>query len=229
MKTTKQRLADYRKESEKYTGLTWRDTRQHHSNLWSTPNNVVRYGKLFSDSVDQIGEYLGDSHTLVKMDDAGWYCDHNQDGLLIGGVCRLRCAKHTMYIPVTRSTDWDGTAHYFCDMVTVTRGSSEDDHSEAIREAARYADRCAEIEAEENRECAAKDAAEQDIEQARETIHNINVQCLALLREIRQYGAYSVAVCSALRAQVQTMLQDRARAFKTIAARQDDYWSAVSY
>lgn len=229
---TKYRLARYRKEASEgkwVRPLTWRDTRKHHPNIWATPNNVTRDGKLFSDSVDQIGDYLGHCSDLLSRDYGAWYADNYQDDILTGGVCRMRTSKCTMYIPVTSCTAWDGTIHYLCDAVMVDRGSDQDTHDDAIRDAARMAHECARIEAEEAREEDAKYLAEQDIEQARTDIHDINKACLALLREIKQHGEYSVAVCSALRAQVMSMLADRAKQFRIINERQDNYWSAVPY
>lgn len=236
MTNSKYRLQQYRREAA--TGkwarpLTWRDTKQHHPSAWGAPraNNARgKKGEIFTDSIDQYGVDLGPAGKLFPrmFDHSGWYADNWQDALIVGHVCRMRSPRGTLYIPATRNTDCDGTVHYINDAELVPRGATEDDHDKACREAARSADHYAEKEAEECREYYAKDRAEQDILEARAEIHGINKFVLALLGEIKAAGAdFTPAICTALRAEVQQYLRDRAEQFKIIKAREEDYWTAA--
>lgn len=236
MKTTKQRLAQYRDEALNprwVRPLTWRDTRQHHPSPWGAPraNNARgEKGQIFSEQLDQYGADLGPAGKLFPrmFDHTGWYADNYQDELIVAHVCRMRCPRGTLYIPATRNTGCDGTVHYINDAELVPRGATEEQHDQACREAARSADHYAEREAEECREENAKYQAERDIEEARAEIHGINKFVLALLGEIKAAGAdFTPAICTALRAEVQQYLRDRAEQFKIIKAREEDYWTAA--
>jgi hypothetical protein len=235
MKTSRTRLAAYRAKAAD-TRNTYPDAklwRYWRRPLWSVPCNTIGdKGQRFTDTVEQIGDYLGSAEKIAPrvIQHTGWYADIFQDALIIGGVCRLRTARGALYVPVTSCDQWDGATHHLADAERVPRGSDQDAHDKALREAAICADRLAEIQAEEAREDSAKDRAEQDIDEARAGIHSINKECLALLAAIKQAGgAYAAPVCSALRAQVGAMLDRRREAFATITARQNDYWTAVNY
>ena len=233
MKTSKQRLNEYRQEAAtgKWTApLTWRETRRHHPSIWATPNNQRgKRGEIFSDSIGQYGDDLG---TLDKLyprafDHSGWYADNWQDALIQGHVCRMRCARGTLYIPATECTGWDGTVHYMRAAELVPNGATEDAHHQACSEAARSADHYAEKEAEEAREDDAKAQAEFHIEEARASIHELNREALALLREVKtQPAGFTPAVCEAVRDKIRDCLARRRAEFETIAARQDNYWTA---
>lgn len=228
---TVNRLTIYRKKAQECRddykpGKDWRYWKR---NIWSTPSNVTREGKLFSDSVDQVGEYLGDAHKLTRLNHTGWYVDDNYSGLMIGGVCRMRSPRGVLYIPVTYCDEWDGSTHYIGDAILVPKGSDEEDHDEAIRDAAARADGCAEREAEEAREGYAKDRAELDVQEARAEIHAINKKVIALIREIKSSGTFTPAVCGALREKLADYLAERRKQFEIIAAREKDYWSACSW
>lgn len=230
------RLAAYRIEAANgkwVRPLTWRDTKQHHTGITYTPNNARgKDGEIFTDSVDQYGDYLGHSGLIARraVDHSGWYADSFQSDLIIGGVAKLRTPRGTLYIPVTQCTGWDGTIHYMHEAELVPRGSDQDAHDVAIRDMAIRADRCAELEAEEARENDAKCLADIHIEECRSRIHEINRECLALLREIKSQSLkFGPAVCGALRASVARLLADRREQFETIAQRQSDYWSAVEW
>lgn len=234
--TTKHRLAQYRNEADSprwVRPLTWRDTRQHHPSPWGAPaaNNARgKKGEIFTDSIDQYGRDLG---TLDKLyprmfDHTGWYADNYQDALIVGHVCRMRSPRGTLYIPATMNTGCDGTVHYINDAELVPKGATEEEHESAQREAARSADRYAQIEAEEARDWDAKSKAEADIEEARAEIHGINQTTLSLIREIKQHGKkYTPAVCIALASTIKAGLRDRAKQFKIIREREADYWTAA--
>lgn len=235
--TTLHRLQQYRDEAKNgkwVRPLTWRDTKQHHASAWGAPRpNNVRgpKGEIFSDSLDQYGNDLGDVDKLFPrmFDHSGWYADNYQDELIVAHVVRLRTPRGTLYIPATRRTESDGTVHYLADAESVPKGATEDDHDRACREAARSADHYAEKEAEECREWNAKYSAEADIEAAREAIHEDNKAVLALAREMKQYGPLLKPwyICEALHAQISEYLHDRRKQFKIIREREANYWSAV--
>jgi hypothetical protein len=234
MKTAKQRLAHYRREAASTLSLTWRDTLRMHKSPLAGPcvNAIGENGERYADRVDQLGEYVGDAHNLVSRLPQGWYADNWQDSIIVGGVVRVRSPRGTLYVPVTHCTDWDGATYHMSDAVNVPRGSGEADHSDAKREAARLANCCAEIIAEKERDFQARDAAEQDIAEARDAIHTINGRALVLIRSIRANRAngtvFDAPICDALRAQLRSMLVERAEQFRIIAERQANYWSVVS-
>lgn len=185
-------------------------------------------GKIYADSLKKcLGDYCGDSEKLARLDHNGWYADHYCDETIKGGVIKLRTAKGVLYIPVISWTNSDGITLYFNDAERVPRGSGEEVHEKAINEAARSADHYAERVAEDSREYAAKDQAEQDISQARETIHETNKTALNLLKEIKQAGQFSPGICAALKTHLNGLLSTRADCFKTIEKLKNNYWLAV--
>lgn len=232
------RLANYRAKAndkqctdERARGEVrpWHYWRYWKSSITSTPNNVRGdQGEIYSDSTDQYGTYLGDAHKLTRIRHNGWYADNFQDSLIIGGVAKMRTSRGTLYIPVTHCDGWGGTRHYIRDGEMAPRGSDEATHEQAVRDAAHTADGLAEREAEESRDYYAKDAAEQDILTARDRVHAINDEALSLIREIKANGKdYTPAVCKALRSELTGLLRQRRAEFKTIAAREADYRTAV--
>ncbi len=226
------RLAAYRKKAQECRadfeqGKNWRYW-QH--GIFATYRNVYgEHGQMFTQDVDQVGKYLGDAHKLAGrlINYAGWFADNFQSNTIIGGVARMRCSRGTLYIPVTRASGWDGTTHYLVDRELVPKGANEDEHDQAIRQACISADHEAQTMAEQAREDDAKDLAESDIDEARNSIHAINKKVLALLREIRSAAAFPPAICTALRDQVDSLLEQRKAVFETISERKSDYWSAV--
>jgi hypothetical protein len=231
MKTTKQRLALYRAKAAKSEGR-FADWHYWKSSAWSTPGfSRGDKGELYTESLDQIGDNLGDAHELNKgIRNTGWYANSFQDALIKGAVCKMRTARGTYYIPATYCTDWDGTTHYLGDAEIVAKGSDEDAHQEAIREAARRADRRAELEAEEAREYHAKDQAEQQTIAAREHIHELNRETLALIRKAKEAKRnYTPAVCKAIVDKIEDALEKRKAEFARIEELESDYWTAVSY
>lgn len=231
MRTTKQRLESYRAKAAECQGrghlANWKYWKRH---IWSTRDNARGPdGQIYSESLEQYGDNLGDAHELDRgMKHTGWYADNWHDDLMRGAVCKMRTSRGIYYIPATYCTGWDGTIHYMNDAVLVSKGGDEYDHDQAIREAARSADHWAEREADEAREYHAKDQAEQKIEAAREEIHDINQRALALIREIKAAGkSYTPAVCDAIRATLQGAVDKRRRAFRRIDRFTDNPWAAV--
>ena len=132
---TKVRLARYRAKAQKYpTPDGWRHWRYP---IFVNANNVRgKEGQIFSESTDQYGDYLGDAHDLAPraINHTGWYADSYQEARVVGGVAKLRSARYTLYVPVTHCAGWAGTVHYLNDAVLVERGSSQDEHDDAIHQ-----------------------------------------------------------------------------------------------
>lgn len=62
--------------------------------------------------------------------------------------------------------------------------------------------------------------AEQDTAEARQEIHRINAEALALVREIKKQGrAFSPAICQALRGQLLEFMGDRREQFARMESR----------
>ena len=162
----------------------------------------------------------GDAADILPHREAGgcnWYADNHQDAVIKSAVLQLPARDGApRYIPATYCTDWDGATCYPLDWY--------DTQEEAARAAASYAEQ----EAEQSRDYYARDRAEQDTAEAREEIHRINAEALALVREIKKQGrAFSPAICHALRGQLLEFMSDRREQFAIIDARAADYWSAV--
>lgn len=200
---------------------------------WAPANNVRNdKGAIYTDNREQYGRDLGFADTLAprRVEHQGWYCDQGYCDTIRGSVTRVRGARFTLYVPVTSCTGWDGTIHHMQDAERVPRGSSEEEHEQAIRDAAATADRCAELEAEQEREDSARDQAEQDIQEARATIHTLNREALELIKAIKASGrTFEAPICSALAHRARDLLADRAEQFETINKRTGDYWTAVKY
>lgn len=231
--TTRARLRLYRERasSNKYTSDDWRKLR--FADTWGAPwfNRSEDGRKIYADSRDTLGNYLGDWGDLCRhlgREATGFYADGYCSDVIQGGVERIRTAKGTLYVPVTYCTGWDGVTYYMADAELVAKGSPEDDHEKAQKEAANSAYYRAEREAEQSREDDAKQRAEDDIEQKRAEIHNINKAARALLSEIRG-REFTENVCAALRHRLHEYLAERRQCFRTIAERQDNFLSAVSY
>lgn len=240
MKTTAQRLqaacvttaklAKNYPDSAPYSD--WRNNverpfkRQPAAGRWARDYTGPKAGRpYYIDSLEATGwRMTGDASDVLRnagawraADGCNWYADNYQYAVIKSAVLQLPSrAGVPVYIPATYCTDWDGATCYPLDRY--------DTPEDAARAAAGYAEK----EAEESREYYAKDRAEQDITEAREQIHRINAQALALAREIKQQGqAFSPAICSALHGRLLGFIADRREQFRTIAERQTNYWSAV--
>ena len=230
--TTRARLRLYRERAA--ASVYAKDWRQHkYGNTWNYEwhSGIRSDGLILADNKETIGDYLGDWGQFLHSrcwDATGFYTDNFCNETMQGGVVRLRTARFTLYIPCLYCTGWDGATLYFADAERVKRGSTEDEHTSAQCEAALTAFQVAEREAEVSREENAKDQAQQDIEQEREEIHEINKHARALLAEIRGQE-FTENVCAALRHRLHDYLADRRKCFRIIKEREENYWSAVSY
>lgn len=184
---------------------------------YTGPNSNRPY---YLDSLDALGwRQTGDASDILPHRQAGgcnWYADHHYGAVIKSAVLQLPSRNGSpVYIPATYCIAWGGATCYPLDQ--------HDTPEDAARAAAGYAER----EAEESREYYAKDAAEQQIEEKRVEIHEINRAALALIREIKAAGTFTPAVCSALRGALADYMNDRRAAFKRIDTLTADYWAAV--
>jgi hypothetical protein len=235
---TKSRLNTYKGRAAKSNhSKDWRSHYYGKGTMFRIYPNSQQNGKLYINSLDQFGELLGfvcpDSRHFdlsMKNEKFGWYGTHDCRDVIRASVIKLRCPAGTMYIPATDCTEYDCATLYIKDRELIEKGASEDDHEKAIRECARSAEHYAENVAEQSREDDAQQCAEHDIESARERIHQINKEALALIRELKQVKACQVfppAICSALRDKLTALRTERGEQFAIIEKRQDDPWSAV--
>lgn len=169
--------------------------------------NTESFGFRFVDHCDQIARSI--RHT-------GWFSDNYESETFRGAVWQLPSRKGaTVFVYGYQDPNNDGAAFIDFDFVADKE------------KAAYYADHLAQKKAEESKEFCAKDAAEQDIENAREAIHDNNKEALGLIKEIKQAGNFSPAICAALKNQLRALMVERKKQFGVIAARQDNFWTAV--
>ena len=240
MQTTAQRLDDARKRAakvndtmtrsklaamypEKINLVEWRNVvarpfKRTPAGRWSDDGRAY-----YVDTLKASGLRLaGDAAEILRhagnwRAERDWYTDMHQIAILKSAVLQLPARDGApRYIPATYCTDWDGATCYPLDW--------HDTKEAAAYAAARYA----EEEAEQNREFYARDQAEQGTVAAREEIHRINADALALVREIKKQGrTFSPAICQALRGRLLELMRDRREQFAVIDARAADYWSAA--
>lgn len=219
------RLAKYKKRAaeSKYNN-DWRTHRYEKHHVPDRPR--YRDGLMFLDSLS-IGDECGPAHDIIRLDHTGWYVDGYQDDTLRGEVMRLRLSRGTYYIPITICTGWDGVTYYLADAILVPRGSDEDAHEEAKREAAREADENARIEAEHSREDWEKDQADQMTEEARDEIHALNKEALAIIQQVKGQ-TFPPAICQAVRDRISGILSERRKLFQRIHTLATAPWEIVN-
>lgn len=233
--TSRSRLRKFRERAAQSQHPSYRDWRQCRYGYQLSGDEffpTYKDGKYFSTSLNWIGDNLGDSNTLVKLDYTGWYCDSFVSDVVRGAVIKIRCPKGTIYMAATYCTAWEGTIHYSRDSELVPKGASESEHEAAIREVARWADQNAKREADAYREDDAKFQAEQQIAGLKTEIGKIRAQArelIAAVRAQRRMGGILAPICQRLIADIKAMRQEVATMFVRIDKLQSDYWAAVSF
>lgn len=233
--SAKIRLETYRAKATEHNAKhgasqSWKDRRYPEPQvLKQSPLNRSQDGKeLYIDRLLDAPFSYTDAHDIARLDHTGWYADNFQDNLIRGAVVEYRNPRktnpdydgdspsHVFYLPATYATQWD-TAR----VVLRTFTDRQD--------CARYADRLAEREAEESREYDAKFQAEQQIEDAKATIHALNRETLAVIRELKTGKplAQYPALCAAIRERIEDAIDQRGELFKRIADLTDNCWLAV--
>jgi hypothetical protein len=168
---------------------------------------------IYADSFDDLPFIqVGEAHEVTRLNYTGWYTseDDYTGEVLRGFVLAYRNphklnadGAHLFYIAAIHHSDWDGVTVY------------ADCIHDTPEDAARYADECARVEAEQ---CRFEDAVyqqEQRITEAREELHAANKATLELIREAKQTNL-GPAVCAAVRQVIRGYLADRAELLKTI-------------
>lgn len=210
MMNVKNRLAMYRKRASNAAYPTnWRQCRYASMNSYRDKyqSHIQRGGVIYADDLDVIGNKIADAHELIRLDHTGYFADIYESSVIRGAVVKLRTCKGVYYIPATYCTEWDGVTLHIKDAEIVAKGATEDEHEEAKKEAARSSDHYAEKEAEQAREECEKDAAEQRCEEYREEAKQCRESVRELIKEIRQHGAFSPAICATLRKEIRRALE----------------------
>lgn len=164
-------------------------------------------GDYYAYGTGAFGCYLGNVPDVMRAADSyrwhdyatGYYTDGFCDGVLSGGVEKVRCPRGTLYVPVASHSDWDSATYYFSDAVLVPKGASESDHSEAMREAARAADSKAEREAESEREHNDAWQAGREWADAGDDMKAARGAFLAIRKDARANGPAAPTLCGAIR------------------------------
>lgn len=224
METSANRLAGYRRSAFHYAERNgagdhyrnWRAWVIRTQKTYSVCRDLKDPNIIYTDSLGTLGwRECGDAHSIITLRHTGWYASCDQHNMIVGCVLQLPARNGVeQYVPATYHSDYD-TATISLNEVTSEKG-----------DAARWADQNAEKEAEECREGDAKDAAEQQIAEARAEIHIVNRQVLPALKELK--GArLTPALCSMVRGGISELLAERRAAFNTIKKLEDDFWQAV--
>jgi hypothetical protein len=171
--------------------------------------------KLFIDSFEKMPGYVDfdDAHNIANRLPLGWYCDTFQDQTIKAAVISIRHPQklnpdndsHVFYLAGTYSDSYDGATVY-------TGKLFEDQHN-----AAHYADSMAEKEAESMREYDEKFQAEQRIEELKADYHSLNVEGLALIKEIKQAaGNFTPHICTTLKNEIMATVREKRQLRKAI-------------
>lgn len=165
-----------------------------------------------------------DAHKVEysNIDHRGWYEDSKQDGLIVGKVLRLTSIKgEGRYIAATYGTNYES--------VTLYLNCIFDEASEA----AKYADKMAELEAEVARETDAQYQAEQEIADNESEISDTRIACLQAIKEYKKLIKLSIA-CEqfpALKQIVFDTINNSKHTIEKLRKRiknlQNNYWLAV--
>lgn len=196
----------------------WRENRYPRPAILSRGNFYLTHSKddpriVYADSFESLPLTLkGDAYDLARGTCCGWYISEFFDETQKGAVLSFRnphklsiADSHLFYVAGTYNSDADGVTVY----LDVIHDTPED--------AARYADECARIEAEAMREENARYQQEQEREEAREQLHELNKNTLQLIREIKQSRDFSPAICEALTDTIKAALRERRKLLATIA------------
>lgn len=194
MYDAKSRLAIYRKrasESKHDSYKDWRNCRYDNRAGWkkTAQNYTISDGKVYADNFSCYGVKLDDSSELVSLRYTRWYVDHYQSEVMRGAVVKLRHAKGIDYIAATYCTGWDGITLFLDSSIRVFKTENPEEHENAIRQVARWANSEAERQAEQEREYAAKDQAERDIDDYRQEIAETREEVRELAQAIRDERA----------------------------------------
>jgi hypothetical protein len=207
----------------------WIKTRKpyqrHRLQSWLTVSNVRGPdGQIYTDERGQYGEHLGFADELAPraVQHRGWYVDADQSDAIRGSVTRIHTSQGALYVPVTGYASGGGTTHYLADAERVPRGSDRAAHDAAIADAAKRADRCAEIEAERAHDEDARFRAEQQVEDEREAIGEARAAVHTLAAELRNTPHLPPAICQTIRAAIKARRKQASASVARIRALRDN-------
>lgn len=179
---------------------------------------------------------IGDAHQIIRLRHTGYYTDSFHEAVVVGAVFQLPARRGvTQYVPAVRDPHNKGAA--LADFSNLT---------ESKEDAARAADSMAERYAEDERDTDARYQAEQQIEDAKESISTARAQHSALAKELREatraqfdmlrpdftpsmeiYEKRRPAICKAITDKLKSLrdiVHDEVRRIRRL---RNDYWLAV--
>jgi hypothetical protein len=245
----KQRLADYKKYARVVNSdnliarcigpvhekpISWQQARQEWPLNKTRPAALKKVdttralsddkSRFFADAFEKMPGYVDhvDAHEVSHRLPLGWYCDTFQHQTIKAAVISIRHPQklntdndsHVFYLAGTYSEDYDGVTIY------------TDKLFESQNSAAYYADRLAEKEAEQSREDDEKFHAEQKIEQLKADYHELNIDGLALIKEIKQAaGSFTPHICATLKNEIMATVREKKQLLKSIKKLIEQPWT----
>ena len=181
------------------------------SGTWSDDRS-----KYFCDNLPSGLRHTGHADEVYQyIEHRGWFTDNFMDEVLRGFVLQLPTNKGQLrYIPATTHSDWDGVTLYMSDIC--------DDPEEAARSADRYA----QIEAEVAREDDAKFQAEVQIE----NLHEEMQDAIAQFRRVKvaaQIDQLSGPICELVQAELRNLRYSVHEAAQKINSLKSNPWESV--
>ena len=179
----------------------------------------------FCDTFDDFpADYLGTANSVLPRLPHGWYADNFQEQTVRPHVLLMRVKnrngkKELVYLAGVDYSDWDGVIVF----VDIYHDCQEDAARAANYEAERIAEQC--------REDDARYQAEQQIEEKREELHQINKKTIALIKELKRGLSLKIsnypAICATVHESIQDAIEEKSEIYAKIAELKDNYWSAV--
>jgi hypothetical protein len=180
-------------------------------------STIGRQGGYAWIEAGEIGRFVGASDAILsRMRHKGWFVNHCQDETTRGVVYRLSRNRFLAGASDPHQCDKRGEGPWICDNEVFSDPEN----------AARHADRVAELYAEFCREDDARQTAEIRIEEAQEEIKSIRVDIRQLVAGIRK-SVLDPVICARLRAdlrQLRTGSQEQWQAIRKLKA---NFWEAV--
>lgn len=234
------RLATYRAKAEEcrtthphFTmGHDWR----YWAKLWPLSHlHRGEDGRIYIDDIEPLGEDIGSAHEIIsragyRHDTTGYYMDYHQFDTCVPKVAKVRSSKGTLYIPVLTFTDCDGVTFILKDAVLVDKGADENEHESGKVEAARYADRCAEIHAKESREENLKYEAQEQADEQIGAAKELRKRATMLIGEVRAIRkrikpSVAPAACAALMNTIVGMRREASQCYRRARSWRDNEYN----
>jgi hypothetical protein len=206
------RLAKFKKQAEASKHNTsWQWYAQHAAKFGPGYNRYSMHKQYlhFHCDIDDLPGYR-----LHKESDSGWYADDYQNETITGIVGVFRWGSMVWIIPGVQYSDAD--CDYFdlskadtlepCEAFDNTIDKTTIKLDSLIRSNLWYANQIAERTAEEDREARQEEDRLQLLEDLTQSIKETRGKALQLIKEIKQHGVFSSAICEALRASLLGLL-----------------------